>query len=140
MSHDYWRAHLGGDPAAIGRTIRVNDQRLTIVGVTPPRFQGTVLGLNFDMWAPATLAPTVLAGSRELEDRALRGYSALARRRRGVTPGAAQRDVDEAMGELARTFPGSNTNVTARCCRSGSRRAARSGCSRTRCWSSRASC
>src|SRR4051794_11086935 len=113
VSHDYWRAHLGGDPAAIGRAIRVNDQRLTIVGVTPPRFQGTVLGLSFDMWAPATLAPTLLAGSRELEDRALRGYSAIARPRPGVTLAAAQRELDEAMRELARTFPDSNANVTA---------------------------
>ena len=32
-------------------------------------FQGTVLGLEFAMWVPATLAPTLLAGSRELDSR-----------------------------------------------------------------------
>ena len=61
-------------PNAIGQTLRVNDRALTIVGVTPPRFQGTVLGLKFDLWVPATLAPVLIPGSRELEDRGVRGY------------------------------------------------------------------
>jgi predicted permease len=113
ISNDYWRSHFAGDPAAIGRTIRVNDQRLTIVGVTPPRFQGTVLGLNFDMWAPATLAPTVMAGSRELEDRGLRGYSVLARPQRGTSLDAARSELDQAMRELARAYPATNANLIA---------------------------
>src|SRR5215510_3039786 len=43
ISHDYWQTHFAG-AAVLGRTIRVNDRVLTIVGVTPDRFQGTVLG------------------------------------------------------------------------------------------------
>jgi putative ABC transport system permease protein len=113
ISHDYWQSHLRTDPAAIGRTLRVNDQLLTIVGVAPPRFQGTVLGLNFDMWAPATLAPAVMAGSRELDDRGLRGYSVLGRLRRGVSLSQSQHEIDQAMRDLARAFPDSNTNLTA---------------------------
>src|SRR5439155_6149474 len=79
ISHDYWRSHFNRDASAIGREIRVNDRLLTIVGVTPARFQGTSLGLNFDMWAPAMLAPVLVPGSRELEDRSLRGYGVLGR-------------------------------------------------------------
>src|SRR4051794_21707008 len=35
VSHDYWRTHLGADAAAIGRSIRVNDRLLTVIGVAP---------------------------------------------------------------------------------------------------------
>ena len=44
LSHDYWQTHFAGSPAAIGQTIRVNDFELTIVGVAPEGFQGTILG------------------------------------------------------------------------------------------------
>ncbi|HYC51724.1 MAG TPA: ABC transporter permease, partial [Gemmatimonadaceae bacterium] len=33
LSHQFWRQHFGGDPGVIGRSIRVNDRPLTIVGV-----------------------------------------------------------------------------------------------------------
>src|SRR5262245_35917912 len=79
VSHDYWQSHLQGDPHVVGQTIRVNDNRLTIVGVAPPRFQGTVISLSFDLFVPATLAPSLVSGSRELVDRGLRGYTALGR-------------------------------------------------------------
>jgi predicted permease len=111
MSHDYWRTRFAGDPAAVGRTIRVNDRLLTIVGVAPGQFQGTVLMLNFDLWVPATLAPQLLAGSRELEDRSLRGYSVLGRLPPRTAPAQAQAELDEAMRQLARAYPETNTGV-----------------------------
>jgi putative ABC transport system permease protein len=113
VSYDYWRSHLHGDAAAIGREIRVNDQLLTIVGVTPARFQGTALGLNFDMWAPATLAPVLVSGSRELEDRSLRGYGVLGRLAPRVSLAQARAEVERTMGDLARAYPDTNANLTA---------------------------
>ncbi|HYU44119.1 MAG TPA: ABC transporter permease, partial [Vicinamibacteria bacterium] len=77
ISHGFWQARFGGAPGALGQTLRLNDQSLTIVGVAPPGFQGTVLGLDFELWVPATLAPVLLGGSRELEDRSQRGYAVL---------------------------------------------------------------
>jgi macrolide transport system ATP-binding/permease protein len=113
ISHQYWRTRLAGDARALGRTLRVNDRLLTIVGVAPPKFQGTVLGLNFDLWIPATLAGPLLAGSRELEDRSLRGYIAMGRLQPHVSHGQAQAELDETMRQLARTYPQDNANMTA---------------------------
>lgn len=113
ISYDYWQSHFGGDPSVVGRALRVNDRLLTIVGVTPPRFQGTVLGLAFDIWAPATLAPAIVAGSRELDDRGLRGYSVVGRLQRGTSPPQAQSEVDAAMRDLARAYPETNAKITA---------------------------
>ena len=95
VSHDYWRARLGGSPGVVGRTLRVNGSLLTIVGVAPPRFQGTTLGLTFDLWAPATLAPSLAGGSRELEDRGLRGYNAIGRLRAGDGDGKGVCDLHD---------------------------------------------
>ena len=53
ISHDYWQTHYAGSPSAVGQTIRINDNQLTIVGVAPENFQGTILALQFDVWVPA---------------------------------------------------------------------------------------
>jgi macrolide transport system ATP-binding/permease protein len=113
ISHDYWQTRLGGAPDALGRTLRVNSQELTIVGVAPPGFLGTVMRLQFDLWLPATLAPMILNGSRELERRTIRGYSVAGRLHPGATRLDAQSEIDAAMRELARTFPETNATVRA---------------------------
>ena len=90
VSHGLALSRFGSPAAAIGQSLRVNDRDVTIVGVAPEHFQGTVLGLDFSMWVPATLAPSLLAGSRELDSREVRGYAALGRLAGGATQAQAQ--------------------------------------------------
>lgn len=111
ISHDYWQTHYAGLPSAIGQTIRVNDNQLTIIGVAPENFQGTILALQFDLWVPATLAPVLFPGSAELIDRNQRGYSALARLCVGADEAQAASELSGAMRDLAATFPDSNGRI-----------------------------
>lgn len=39
LSHRHWQSHFGGNPSVIGRTIRLNQVPVTIVGVMPPDFE-----------------------------------------------------------------------------------------------------
>ena len=112
LSHDYWQTRFGGSPTAVGQTLQINDNRLTIIGVAPEGFQGTVMGLQFDLWVPATLAPVLVPGSAELESRNLRGYAAIGRLREGSTEAAATAQFVAAMSELATTFPESNGRIS----------------------------
>ena len=111
ISHDYWQSRLGGADDVLQRTLRVNDRDLTIVGVAPERFQGTVLGLQFDFWIPATMAPAILQGSRELEERDLRGYSVMGRLKSGSSHVQAQTELDTALADLARAYPAASGTV-----------------------------
>jgi putative ABC transport system permease protein len=113
VSHEFWHARLGGTPDAIGRTLRLNDQTLTVIGVAPAGFQGTVLGLDFDLWAPATMAPALFGGSREMEDRSQRGYALLGSLPPHATVAHVQTELDAAMRELARLYPDTNAAVQA---------------------------
>ena len=85
VSHGFWQRRLDGNGDAIGSTVRVNGQELTVVAVTPPGFQGTVVGLEFDVWVAAGLAPVLYDGSRELEERNQRGYSVMGTLRPGTS-------------------------------------------------------
>ena len=110
----------------------MNDRQLTIVGVTPERFQGTVTMLTFDLWVPATMAPDLFAGSRELEDRSQRGYNVAGRFAPTATRKAAQSELDVAMGQLAHDYPESNRTMSGEHDRSGRRRADRNSSSSVR--------
>jgi predicted permease len=113
VSHDYWQTRLGGAANVVGSSIRANDTELTVVGVAPEGFQGTVLGLQFDLWVPATLAPTLLSGSRELAERSARGYYVMGALREGLALEHAQAEAAAAMVRLARDFPDTNATMSA---------------------------
>jgi predicted permease len=52
LSHAYWSARFGADPGVVGRTVRLNDQSFTIVGVAAAGFRSSQLG-----WAPSLFVP-----------------------------------------------------------------------------------
>ncbi len=59
IAHGFWQSRLGGDPAVVGRTILLNDESFTVIGVMPAGFafpDGIVFGAS-DVWVPAGLAP-----------------------------------------------------------------------------------
>ena len=55
LSHHYWRARFDEDPDVLDETLIVNGQALTIIGVTPPGFDGTTLGSKPHVFVPVTL-------------------------------------------------------------------------------------
>ena len=52
VSHGFWQARLDGAPDAVGRTVLVNGQPFTVIGVAPPAFRGVYTGIPIDAWAP----------------------------------------------------------------------------------------
>ena len=53
LSYRYWQRRFGGDPAVIGKQINLNNLAFTIVGVTPPGFEGTMqVGSTQDVTIP----------------------------------------------------------------------------------------
>jgi predicted permease len=111
ISYGLWQKRFSGSPGALGQPLRVNGGDLTVIGVTPREFQGTAFGLDFSIWVPATMAPIVVKGSRELQERGVRGYSMMGRLRSGTTVEQAQAELDTAMSQLAQTYPETNATM-----------------------------
>ncbi|HYC32823.1 MAG TPA: ABC transporter permease, partial [Gemmatimonadales bacterium] len=57
ISHDLWRRRFGGDPGVIGKTIRLDDDPMTIVGIMPSGFRHVLeSGASpMEVWAPIAL-------------------------------------------------------------------------------------
>ncbi len=59
LSYGFWQRRFGLDPAVIGKTIRLEDAAVTIVGVAPRGFSGFELGSRPDLWLPMQATPLV---------------------------------------------------------------------------------
>jgi predicted permease len=53
ISHEFWQEQFNADPAAVGQTLKLNKLPFTVIGVTPPAFNGT-LQVNYH---PAITVP-----------------------------------------------------------------------------------
>ena len=51
ISHGYWMRRFAGDPSIVGRTMLLEGQQVPIVGVTPPGFDGAIIGQRADVTA-----------------------------------------------------------------------------------------
>jgi len=111
ISYDYWQTRFRGAPEAVGQKVRVNERDLTVIGVAPREFQGTMLPLKFELWAPATMAPALLGGTRDLEDRSTRAFSLIGMLRPGATREEAQAEFSTAMAQLARDYPEASAGI-----------------------------
>ena len=111
ISYDYWQTRFRGAPGAVGQKVRVNERDLTVIGVAPREFQGTMLPLKFELWVPATLTPALLGGTRDLEDRSIRAFSLIGMLRPGATREEVQAQLNTAMAQLARDYPVASAGI-----------------------------
>ncbi|HYG65390.1 MAG TPA: ABC transporter permease [Thermoanaerobaculia bacterium] len=88
LGHGLWRSTFGGDPAVVGRTIRLNDIEVTVLGVLP---QGFELLEPLDLWIPLAINPAQPGRGRFL--------TVVGRLGSGVSEAQAQAEMDA----LART-------------------------------------
>ena len=72
LSHDYWRQRFGADPGVVGRTIRINDYPMTVIGVADAGFQGMDWAMAPAIWVPAMMKGRVTPGWNGLMDRRVR--------------------------------------------------------------------
>ncbi len=96
LSYGYWQRAHGADPAVLGRTLEVNGDVVTVVGVMPPGF-GFPSETETDLYLPMGMMAASLPWN---DPHSSFGAVALARLAPGVTLGAAQRDMDRVTREL----------------------------------------
>jgi len=86
ISHRYWQRRFGMDPGVVGKTITVNSVPLTIVGVTPKGFEGTLqIGASPDFSTPMSMEPLMNPGGSSLRDPGSWWVQIMGRLRRGTT-------------------------------------------------------
>ena len=104
VSHAFWTRALNADPSALGRTITINNQAFTVIGVTPPDFRGSVAGLALDLYVPISNQKTVISGDR-LGQRGNSWLQVFGRLQPGADFDRARAGLDVAGKRLAAAYP-----------------------------------
>jgi predicted permease len=93
LAYGCWQRRFNGDTGVIGRTIRVQDRSLTIIGVTPKNFAGLIID-----GAPDVTVPIGYSGRTSYRDREIFGFDVYAR----IKPGIG---IDHARVQLQSIWP-----------------------------------
>jgi predicted permease len=94
ISYSYWQRRFAGDPAVIGRKVRLNNYPFTIVGVAPAGFFGEVVGDHTDVWVPMMMQAQILPGREFLEDANVSTMLLIGRLEPGVSTEQARANVN----------------------------------------------
>ena len=98
VSEGLWKRRFGSDRSILGKTITINTQPVTIVGVMPAGFE---FPEHTQIWTPAAI------NSAE-KPRDNRSFSALGRLKPGVELEQAQFQISAINAQLAQAFPDTN--------------------------------
>ena len=99
IGHGLWQRRFGGDPNIVGRTLTLNGELYTVVGVAPPHLN---LLSSSELWAPLARDP-VQAGRRN-------DFLFVAGRLKpGVGLEQAQADLEALTARLEQQYPNTNT-------------------------------
>jgi predicted permease len=113
ISEGLWERQFQRRPDAIGATVRLNRRNLTVVGVVPRAFRGTITGLAFDVYVPVMMEQTLSQSGDWLSNRESRPLKMLGRLRPGTNVALANEDVASIARQLAAEHPDSNADVRA---------------------------
>ena len=114
IGYGLWNRRFHANPAVIGETIRVNRRQLTIAGVAPREFRGTLPGLTFEIWIPVVMGPHLnTMPDWMLRDRQTRNLVGTARLKPGVTMEQARAEIGAVARQLAKMGTGTNEGIGA---------------------------
>ena len=105
LSHQLWTRRYGADPAIVGRTIKVDEEDYTVVGVMPRDFEFQFWSGPRQLWVPVGYTE----GDRERDSHS---FLVLARLKSNVTFERARAEMDTIGRRLAKEYPDDNAGKT----------------------------
>ena len=104
LSHGFWRRRFGSDPAIIGKSLTLNGETYTVVGVMPAGFQFPSNDEPVALWVPLAFRAS------EMTNRGFHAYGAVARLKAGVSRSQALAELETIAGRLRQQYPATNAS------------------------------
>jgi hypothetical protein len=90
LSYGYWTSRFGADPSIVNRSILVNGQAYTVIGVAQPGFEGIELGRATDIFVPMMMKKQLTPGWDGMDERVYRWVRVFGRLKPGESLASAQ--------------------------------------------------
>ena len=111
ISHPLWQRRFNADAGIVGRTIYLNGQPFTVVGVMPKSFLGSTYYLNHSFWVPVMMAQKFGRRADWQTDRSSALFRLYGRLKPGLTMAQAETDLNSVAGTLAQLYPKDNADT-----------------------------
>ncbi len=109
LSHELWQNQFGADQNIIGKTVSLNNQSFTVVGVAPEQFKGVRLESAPALWIPmATITQIQRSPATIFTQRGSRWLGIIGRLNPEATAEQAQAQIQTIADGLAAAYPDSN--------------------------------
>jgi predicted permease len=94
LNYSCWHRDFGADTNIIGRTVRLNGESVTVIGVMPASFEYYVIWGQVDVWRPLALTP------EQRRNRGYHSYPALGRLKPGISRAKAEAELKSICAQL----------------------------------------
>jgi predicted permease len=105
ISHRLWQRRFNADAGVLGKTVYLNGQPFTVVGVMPESFLGSTFYLYYSFWVPAMMAQKFGRRAEWQTDRGYALFRLYGRLKPGVTMAQAEADLNSVAGSLGQLYP-----------------------------------
>ena len=107
VSYAWWKRGLAQDPAVLSKKLKIGETTYDIVGVAPPEFFGTKVGVAPDIWIPLSMMEQVPPNWKGYTDNFAEANYIIGRLKPGVTLDQATTNVNLIYQQILRGFPDS---------------------------------
>jgi predicted permease len=108
-----WRSVFDADPTIIGKPITLNRTPVVVVGVAPPGFDGTEVGVA-DYWVPFTMQDALYPLSPYFSKDNMSWLKLIGRAKPGVGAGDIQVNFGVIAAQLGKAYPKRRTQISVR--------------------------
>src|SRR5205085_9012042 len=105
ISHSVWQQHFNADKGVVGKTVYLNGQQFTVIGVMPESFLGSVFYLHHSFWVPSMMAQKFGRRAEWKTDRSYALFNLYGRLKPGMTMAQAETDLNLVAETLAQLYP-----------------------------------
>jgi len=105
ISYDYWQRRFNGDPRVLGKVLTINGAGVSIIGVTPPGYNGEIVGARTEIWLPLSMQPLLMPNQNWLDDAHVAFLLGMGR----LAPGVR---IEQAQTELGTLIPQILTEIS----------------------------
>ena len=112
LGRTMWEQEFGSDQGVLGRSVRINGEPFTVIGVAPPGFTGLDQFVRSDFFVPLMMSPRLINDPKaaSLEARDARNLTLKGRLKAGVSQANAQSELTAIAADLERAYPDTNKN------------------------------
>ena len=114
LSYNAWKIRFGSAANIIGKTLKLNQNQFTVIGVAPEGFIGVSAIFGPDVWLPATMARQVLPPPMQdlLTNREKPFFEVVGRLKPGIDSRQAEANLQTISASLRQEYPDANAART----------------------------